>query len=203
MVADIGSVAVGAWAGTRRIAVAGVLQPYLPVGGVQRGTVLTIGGAGGAGVTSAALDLAAGVTSAGEWAAFVDSGSLGGRAAMDAGIALDRCAVIRDVAADRWAITIGALLDGVTMVCAAIPDRLALGDARRLQARARERQGILVVLETVPGMRVGQWPGEAAIRIEVTMSQGVTGQGTQRRYVVQGKGVPRVVSDHVRLAQAG
>ena len=198
MVANIGSVAVGAWAGTRRIAVAGALRPYLPVGGVQRGTVMTVGGVGGAGVTSAALELAAGVTSAGEWVAFVDSGSLGGLAAIDAGIALDRCAVIRDVSPDRWAITIGALLDGVTMVCASIPDRLALGDARRLQARTRERQGILVVLETVSGIRVGQWPGEAAIRIEVAM-----GPGAQRRYAVQGKGVPRFVADRLRLAQAG
>jgi hypothetical protein len=183
----------------RRIPVSGTLQPYLPVGGIQRGTVMTVGGIAGAGVTTAAFELAAGATSAGEWVAFVDLGSLGGRAAIDAGVALDRCAVVHDVTPDRWAITVGALLDGVAMVCAAIPGRLALGDARRLQARTRERQGILVVLETVPGVRVGQWPGEAALRIEVSL------QRNARHYSVQGKGVPRhvEVASYLRLAEAG
>ncbi len=178
------------------------MQPYLPVGGLQRGTVTTIGGVGGAGVTSVALELAAAVTKVGEWAAFVDQGSLGGRAAIDAGVALDRCAVVHGVTPDRWAVTIGALLDGVTLVCAAIPDRVALGDARRLQARVRERQGLLVILETVPGIRAGRWPGEAMVRITVSLDH-----NAQRHYEVQGKGVPRIaddlITDHLRLAQAG
>ena len=181
----------------RRIPVAGALASSLPSGGIQRGTVIAIGGATGAGATSAALMLAAAATQAGEWAAIVDPGSLGGKAAVSMGVALERCAVVRDVPPDRWAVVVGALIDGMTMVCAAMPGRLALGDARRLQARARQRQSIIVILESVPGMQVGSWPGEAAIRIHVGLDE--TGH---RYYDITGKGVPHDVR-HLRLARAG
>ncbi len=174
----------------RRIPVRGQLESLLPAGGLQRGSVITVGGDVGAGVTSAAFELAAATTAVGEWAAFVDPGSFGGKAAVEAGVTLERCAVIRNVSAQRWALTIGALLDGITMVCASVPGGLTLGDARRLQARARERKAILVILETVPGIRVDAWPGEAALRIYV---------GPERQYEIAGKGIP----PHLRLAQAG
>ncbi len=52
---------------------------------------------------------------------------------------------------------VAALLDGVTLVVAAVPPRLRLGDARRLVARARERGAVLVAF--------GCWPVEASVRI--------------------------------------
>jgi hypothetical protein len=52
---------------------------------------------------------------------------------------------------------VAALLDGITVVVAAVPPHLRLGDARRLVARARERKSVLVAF--------GAWPVEAALRV--------------------------------------
>src|SRR5207244_2414320 len=105
-----------------------------------------------------ALTLAAAATYAGEWAAVVDpGGTLGARAAAAAGVELERLAVVRCGAPDRWAAVVAALLDGITVVVAAVPPHLRLGDARRLVARARERRSVLVAF--------GAWPVEAAVRV--------------------------------------
>ena len=74
---------------------------------------------------------------------------------------------MRRVPRGRWATVVAALLDGVTVVLAPVPPGLRVGDARRLAARARERQGVLVVLESsgTAGARVGRWPGEASRRL--------------------------------------
>ena len=195
-------------AGVRRLAVPGELEALLPVGGVQRGSVVTVGGVAGSGATTAALSLAAAATAAGEWAAFVDPGSLGGLAAVEAGVDLERCAIVRAVPEQRWALVVGALLDGITMVVAAAPAHLALGDARRLMARARERQAVLVVLESVPGVRTGAWPAEAALRIHVDGAHWdglAAGSGRLECRAlavrVEGKGVPHAA--RLTLARAG
>jgi hypothetical protein len=152
----------------RRLPVAGELGAAL-VDGVQRGSVVTVGGPTGAGVSRTAFELAASVTVAGEWVAFVEGGdtTLGLAAAAEMGVELERCAVVRDVPDGRWPVVVGALLDGMTMVVAAVPPRLAAGDARRLLARARERRSVLVALESVPHARAGTWPAEAALRVYV------------------------------------
>jgi len=64
---------------------------------------------------------------------------------------------VRCPSADRWGAVVAALLDGITLVVAAVPSRLRNGDARRLVARARERSAVLVAL--------GDWPVEAAVRV--------------------------------------
>ena len=204
-------------AGVRRLAIPGELASVLPVGGVQRGSVMTVGGVAGYGVTSAVLQLGAAATAAGEWAAIVDAGpfgnagSFGGAAAQERGVELSRCAVIRGVPEARWPVVVGALLDGMTMVIAAAPLRLALGDARKLLARARERQAILVVLESVPGMQVGTWPAEAALRMHVGAGRwlGLEADGGGRLQTraldvrVEGKGVPQREPVGLLLARAG
>ena len=145
-------------AGDRRLPVAGRIGELLPAGGVQRGSTIAVGGAPGSGSTTVALTLAAAATSAGEWAAVVDpAGTLGARAAAEAGVDLDRLAVVQCARADRWGAVVAALLDGITLVVAAVPPRLRFGDARRLVARARERGAVLVAL--------GDWPVEAAVRV--------------------------------------
>lgn len=142
----------------RLIPVPGALGALLPAAGLQRGTVVAMEGDLGSGVTSITLELAAAATRVGEWAAMVDpDDTLGGLAAGEAGIALDRFAVVRAVPAARWATVVAALLDGVTMVVAAIPRHVRMGDAHRLVARARERSAVLVA--------VGSWPAEAALRL--------------------------------------
>lgn len=150
----------------RTVEVPGALGELLPHRGLRRGSVVAIDGAPGAGATSLALALAAAVTTAGEWAAAVDlDGTLGALAAAEAGVALDRFAVIRPsgggaLPPGRWATTVATLLDGVSLVIAEVPRSVRPADARRLVARAREREVVLV-----PLARGTSWPAEAALRL--------------------------------------
>ncbi|MDQ1462976.1 MAG: hypothetical protein QOI08_4460 [Actinomycetota bacterium] len=145
-------------AGDRLLAVPGLIGELLPAGGIRRGSTVALDGPPGAGSTTVAFLLAAATTSVGEWAAVVDpDGTLGARAAAEMGVALERCAIVRRLPPDRWSTVVGALLDGVSLVAAAVPPALRPGDARRLTARARERATVLVVL--------GPWPAEATLRL--------------------------------------
>lgn len=175
-------------AGERRLAVPGPLGEIRPGGGLQRGAVVRVEGAAGSGATSLLLSLLAAATAAGEWAAVVDGdGVLGGLAAAEAGVALDRLAVVQAVPAALYARVVATLLDGVTVVGATIPRGFRLGDARRLEARARERAAVLVA--------VGSWPGEAALRLRAEHSawsglgrgEGLLGQRVLR-VAVTGRG---------------
>jgi len=145
----------------RLLAVAGALGGVLPGGGIVRGSV--VGLTGGTGVTSTGLALAAAATAAGEWVVAVDDDTFGGLAVLEAGIAPDRFALVRRVPPARWATVVAALLDGVGCVLAAPPRALRHGDARRLVARARERDAVLIAL--------GSWPVEAALRLTVEATE--------------------------------
>ena len=150
-------------AGERRLAVPGPLGELLPGGGLQRGSVVRVEGAPGSGATSLVLALLAAATAAGEWAAVVDGdGVLGGLAAAEAGVALERLAVVRAVPFALYGRVVATLLDGVTVVGVAFPRGFRPADARRLEARARERAGVLVA--------GGSWPGEAALRLRAEHS---------------------------------
>jgi hypothetical protein len=150
-------------AGERRLAVPGPLGEILPGRGIQRGSVVRVEGSAGSGVTSLLLALMAAATAAGEWAAVVDGdGVLGGLAAAEAGVALDRLVVVRAVPAALYGRVVATLLDGVTAVGARIPRGFRLADARRLEARARERAAVLVA--------AGSWPGEAALCLRAGQS---------------------------------
>jgi len=138
------------------------LAALVPRGTLPRGAVVRVTGAPGAGVTSLGLELAAACTRAGEWVAVVDpSGSFGALAAREAGVALERFAVVRRVPPARWASVVAALIDGVSLVLADLPGAgagsVGIADARRLVARARERETVLVV-----GAR---WPADAALTL--------------------------------------
>ena len=153
----------------RLVEVPGPLGDLIPGRGLRRGSVVAVDGAPGAGATSVVLALAAAVTATGEWAAAVDlDGTLGALAAAEAGVALDRFAVVRpsgggSLSPDRWATMVAALLDGMSLVVAEVPRSVRAADARRLVARAREREVILV-----PFARGGTWPAEAALRVRAT-----------------------------------
>ena len=150
-------------AGERRLAVPGPLGEIVPGGGLQRGSVVRVEGAPGSGATSLLLSLLAAATAAGEWAAIVDGdGVLGGLAAAEAGVALERLAVVRGVPPAVYGRVVATLLDGVTVVGAMIPRGFRLADARRLEARARERAAVLVA--------AGSWPGDAALRLRAEHS---------------------------------
>jgi hypothetical protein len=143
----------------RSVALEGALADLVPDGAVVRGSVLRVVGDAGAGATTVAFELAAAFTALGEWAAAVDlDATLGPLAAGEAGVALERFAVVRRVPPARWATVVAALLDGVSVVLAEVPRGVRLGDARRLEARARERESVLVVAEP----RGVAWPAGAA-----------------------------------------
>jgi hypothetical protein len=143
----------------RSVPLEGALADLVPDGTVVRGSVLRVVGDAGAGSTTVAFELAAAFTALGEWAAAVDlDATLGGLAAGEAGVALERFAVVRRVPPARWATVVAALLDGVSLVVAEVPRGVRLGDARRLEARARERESVLVVAEP----RGVAWPAGAA-----------------------------------------
>jgi hypothetical protein len=151
----------------RSVALGGALAELVPDGAVVRGSVLRVAGAPGAGSTTVAFELAAAFTALGEWAAAVDlDGTLGPLAAGEAGVALERFAVVRRVPPARWATVVAALLDGMSLVLAEVPRGIALGDARRLEARARKRESVLVVAET----RGAAWPGGATFTLRATGS---------------------------------
>lgn len=159
------------------------LASLVPRGSITRGSVVRVAGASGAGVTSLGLELAAACTKAGEWVAAVDpAGSFGALAAQEAGVTLERFAVVRRVPPARWASVVAALLDGVTLVLADLPpEGVTFPDARRLVARARERETVLVVGE--------RWPADAALTLHARgsewLAQGDVHHLTERRVHVQ------------------
>jgi hypothetical protein len=151
----------------RSVALGGALGELVPDGAVVRGSVLQVTGEPGAGSTTVAFELAAAFTALGEWAAAVDlDGTLGPLAAGEAGVALERFAVVRRVPPARWATVVAALLEGVSVVVAEVPRGVGMGDARRLVARARERESVLVV---AVGHRTS-WPAGAAYAVHAAGS---------------------------------
>jgi hypothetical protein len=163
----------GALAGTQRVPVLPPLEALLPQG-LARGSVVAVeagpagregGGRRVTGATSLALALAAGPAQAGAWAAVVGEGSLGLVAADGLGVVLERLVVVDPgAAASRTAELVAALVDGfdVVLLGAGARSRLGRGDARRLQARVRERGALLVGMGgDLPG-------GSAQVRLTVT-----------------------------------
>ncbi len=151
----------------RSVAPGGALGELVPGGAVVRGSVVRVTGEAGAGATTMAYELVAAFTALGEWAAAVDlDGTLGPLAAGAAGVALERFAVVRRVPPARWATVVAALLEGVSVVIAEVPRGVGLGDARRLVARARERESVLVVAEA----RGASWPGGATYAVHAAGS---------------------------------
>jgi hypothetical protein len=189
-------------AGERVLAVPGPVGDLLPGRALQRGTVVAVDGDPGAGATSVAFQLAAAATAAGEWAAAVElDASLGGLAAREAGVVLDRFAVVRRVPPARWTVVVAALFDGISVVLTEVPAFARVGDARRLQARARERGAVLVAM--------GPWPAEAALRLRAAGSvwrglddgEDALAERDQRVHV-DGRGAA-AARDQVALVKAG
>ena len=112
--------------------------------GLVRGTTVAVDGESG--VTSLALALAAGPSQEGSWVAAVGVPWLGLGAAAECGVALERLAVVSAPERSEWATVVAALVDAIDVVLVCPPQRVAMGDARRLAARARERGAVLLVV---------------------------------------------------------
>jgi hypothetical protein len=165
-------------AGDRTMAVLPPLAGLLPQG-LPRGVLVAVGARPGvSGSMSLALMLAAGPSQAGAWVAVVGARSLGFAAAAELGVTLERLVVV-DVGADprrsrdrdsrrvHPASVVAALVDGFDVVLVGPQARADLhrGDTRRLEARVRERGGVLVGMgDDLPG-------GSAQVRMVVTASR--------------------------------
>lgn len=159
-------------AGDRTLPVPQALAGLLPGGGLRRGTTVAVTGS-----TSVALALAASASAAGSWCAAVGLPALGMVAAAEMGLDLSRVALVPHPG-DQWATVTAALVDALDIVLIAPPARLRLADARRLDARARERGSVLIPL--------GDWP-QAGVRLHVEGGrwEGLgTGHGSLRRRAV-------------------
>lgn len=139
-----------------------VFASLLPWGGLQRGTV--VAGSGPA-ARSLLLALAAGPVAAGAWVAVLGVPSLGLLAASELGLPLARLVSV-DVDAAQGAVALGAAVDAFDVVILS-PGFLRGSDARRIQARARERGTVLLatgdpgLLEVDTSLTVtsAQWHG--------------------------------------------
>lgn len=128
---------------TRLLPVLPAIGALLPDGGLRRGTVVRFTGPG---ALSLALAVLAGPSAAGSWCGLAGVDDAGVLAAAGFGVDLDRLVVVR-AAPDRWAFSVGTLLDGVDLVVAAPPPHPRPGAVRGLAARARERGGVVLVVE--------------------------------------------------------
>lgn len=168
-------------AGERSLPVLDALAPLLP-GGLRRGVTATVDA--GPGSTALALALGAGASQAGSWAAAVGLPSLGWQAAAELGIAPERLLVVASPPRESVATVVAALLDGVDVVYLHAGS-VGAPDARRLVARAREREVVLVPV----GAR---WPLPADVRLSVAQPEWHwDGRLVARRVrvTVSGKGV--------------
>src|SRR5664279_660832 len=140
------------------------LSEVLP-GGLRRGSTVAVTGS-----ISLLLAVLGAASSGGAWCALVGFPLISAEAASEYGVDLSRLAIV-PAPGSSWTTAVGALLDAVDVV-AARPPRLVPGDVRRLAARARTREAVLIPY--------GEWPG-ADVRLHVTGGRWVgIGNGTGR-----------------------
>lgn len=162
---DVTTLAQSVLASGRVLPVADPLVPLLPDGGLVRGRVVSCCGAAS---MSLALALAVQATATGSWLAVVDVPTFGLEAAEEFGIPLERVVRIdaptrrpaRTTTAvtnpitnaaqpgvgDSWAELTAAAVDGFEVVVTRVPARLNPGLARRVQARLKAREAVLITL---------------------------------------------------------
>lgn len=171
-------VAIRRFDGTTVVDLGGGVAPALPVAsalvsvlpdGLRRGSTVAVTGS-----VSLLLALLGATSAGGSWCALVGFPRVSAEAAAEYGIELSRLAVV-PAPSGGWTVAVGALLDAVDVV-AARPQRITPGDVRRLVARARTRNAVLMPFLT--GME--EWPGaDVRVRAEHGRWSGI-GAGTGR-----------------------
>jgi hypothetical protein len=155
--------------------VTAALRTILPEG-LRRGSTVSVSGS-----ISLLLALLGAASADGAWCALVGFPRISAEAAREYGIDLSRLAIVpaSDLPANGWTTAVGALLDAVDIVAARPPRArggLAPADIRRLAARARSKDAVLVPYV----LAAAGWPG-ADVRL--TAADGVwsgIGTGTGR-----------------------
>jgi hypothetical protein len=124
------------------------LVSLLP-GGLRRGSTVSVTGS-----VSLLLALLGAASAEGAWCALVGVAAVSAESATEYGIELSRLAVVPHPG-NGWSTAVGALLDAVDVVATRPPAHVAPGDVRRLAARARTRDTVLVPFLTGEAA----WPG--------------------------------------------
>jgi len=94
------------------------------------------------------------------WMAAVGLEDLGLVGAGEQGVPLDRVLMVETPPPDQWATVVAALIEAMHVVCVRPHHPISRQDARRLQARAREQQAVLVHLD---GGRTWPYPVDLAV----------------------------------------
>jgi hypothetical protein len=150
-----------ALAAERMLPVPEPFVPLLPGGGLRRGSMLGVSGPGG---TSLAVALLAEASRTGSWVVVVGLPHLGLAATGELGLDLERLVLVARPDASRWASVTAALLDAFEVVVVQPTHAVRPADARRLEARVRERGAVLVQV----GGRADAWPHAPDVRFTVT-----------------------------------
>ncbi|SDJ05905.1 hypothetical protein SAMN05444157_1518 [Frankineae bacterium MT45] len=132
------------------------LEPLLP-NGLRRGSTVSITGS-----VSLLLAVMGAASADGAWCALVGMPHISAEAASEYGIELSRLAFVPSPG-KSWTTAVGALLDAVDVVATRVPNRVTDGDIRRLSARVRTREAVLLPFGTTANRPAGsgtsQWPG--------------------------------------------
>ncbi|HET6209382.1 MAG TPA: hypothetical protein VFD94_03320 [Jatrophihabitans sp.] len=183
---------------------AGLLRPALPPlpapaqlaellpGGLRRGSTIAVSGS-----VSLLLTLLGAASGQGAWTALVGMPTISAEAAAEAGIDLARLAMVTPAdggwTGAGWTTAVGALLDAVDVVVArpgaiGAGPGVTTGDSRRLTARARSKDAVLVLF----GQSGQPWPAvELKLSAEHAGWSGIGdgyGRLTRRRLVVTATG---------------
>jgi len=135
------------------------MAELFPGRSLRRGSTVAIVPGPWPGATSLMLTLLAGPSAGGSWCAVVGGPDLGLVAAARSGIELARLVLVPSPGS-KWATVTAALVEGFDVVVLYPPPAVTSADARKLEARVRERGSMLVVLAPA-------WPGRPEVRLEV------------------------------------
>ncbi len=153
--------------GNRFLPLPAQLATLLPQGGIRRGGTLRITPSPGA--TSLLMYLLAEPVRAGSWAAVVNIPDFGAEAAAELGVPLNRLAFV-PTPGDQWLEVTATLLDNLDLVAIRPPSRCRGVDARRLAARTRQRNSVLII-SSLPDVTRSNWPEPADVDLSTTASE--------------------------------
>lgn len=160
--------------GQKVLPVPEAVRSLFPWGGVQRGTSVSVAGNGGWALAMAVMAEALGAEG---WLAVVGVPDLGLAAAAEFGVRLDRVLVVETPSVSQWPVVVASLLEAVDVVAIAPEGRVGPRDARRLNARAREQESVLLHLD---GART--WPTAVDLNLAVS-ADGWEGLGDGHGYL--------------------
>ena len=128
-----------------RLAVADDVRELLPDSGLVRGRIVRCSGDAG---LSLALSLCSLATQQGSWLGVVGVEHLGLLAAVEHGVALERTVLVHPPKTSReWSITVAAAIEGLDLLIVAVPERLSVNDARRVQTRLQSRRSVMIIVD--------------------------------------------------------